>query len=327
MSDRSGIEWTDATWSPVRGCTPVSAGCANCYAARMAHRFSGPGKPYEGLTRDGKWTGEVRLIPELLDQPIRWRKPRRIFVCSMSDLFHEAVPRSLIVSVLHTAALCWAFEKGHTFQILTKRSKRMLELLNDHELEGEITCLDYDGVSASAPWPLPNVHLGVSAENQEMLDRRVPDLLATPAAVRFVSLEPLLGEIDTRTWLNGWCPACGSDGWEGRFPRRNEGTGKPAGSHYCPHCGSNLPNFPTVQRGDYIFNALHWVIVGPETGPGARPCKIEWVRSIVEQCHNSDVPCFVKRVPGYSQDMATWPAWSQVREWPTTTSRTGEKTR
>ena len=304
MSDRSAIEWCDASWSPVRGCAPVSAGCANCYAARMAHRFSGPGKkPYEGLTRDGKWTGEVRLVPKLLYQPLRWRKPRRIFVGSMSDLFHEAVPWDFIDAIFGVMALC----SRHAFQVLTKRPARMRNYLaNSTRHEAVIAAMRLVAGSVEtrwsksqllacyartfqewekleSVWPLPNVHLGISAENQEMLDRRVPDLLATPEAVRFVSAEPLIEELNLRRFF--------------------------AHSIHCAKAHS-------MGNPECRCPRLHWVIVGGESGPGARPCKIEWVRSIVEQCHNSDVPCFVKRLPGYPKDMATWPAWSQVREWP-----------
>jgi len=257
---RTKIEWATDVWNPIRGCSPASSGCTNCFAARMAHRFSGKGKPYEFLTLapngKPKWTGEVRLVPELLDQPLRWRKPRRIFVGSMSDLFHEAVPDEFIVQVLTVAKMA----PRHTFQVLTKRAARLAEF----------------GTRMPCLTTLKNLWLGVSAENQEMLDRRVPDLLATPAAVRFVSLEPLLGSIDLEripasAWGNEW----DTDEFHGCFLSALSGGSKTATPWH-----------------------LNWVIVGGETGPGARPCKIEWVRSIVEQCKTAGVPVFVKQDSG-----------------------------
>ena len=184
MSDRTAIEWTEASWNPVRGCSVVSPGCKNCYAMKMAHRFSGKGGVYEGLTKMSKggpvWTGAARTVPELLDAPLHWKKPRRIFVNSMSDLFHEDVPTDFIAQVF----VVMAEAKRHTFQILTKRAERMQQLLA-HDL-------NYEGPE----WPLPNVWLGVSVEDQVRADERIPLLLQTPAAVRFVSYEPALGPVD-----------------------------------------------------------------------------------------------------------------------------------
>jgi protein gp37 len=186
----TGIQWTDETWNPIRGCSLVSAGCKNCYAMGVAARFSGPGLAYEGLARrrsNGKpqWTGEVRVIESHMNDPLKWRKPRRIFVNSMSDLFHENVSNETILRVWEV------MEKAshHTFQILTKRPARMLDFLGGSS-----------GAGLSAP-PLPNVWLGVSIENQETADERIPLLLQTPAAVRFISAEPLLGPIDISLYL------------------------------------------------------------------------------------------------------------------------------
>lgn len=181
------IEWTDKSWNPVRGCTRVSHGCEHCYAERQAHRFSGSGQPYEGLTEIGpkgpRWNGKIRLVPELLEEPLRWRKPCRVFVNSMSDLFHEAVPDrfiSEVFAVMNTA-------RRHTFQVLTKRPERMLRLGTDQKLI----------------YAMSNVWLGVSVEDQKTADERIPLLLQTPAAVRFVSAEPLLSHIDLSKWLSG----------------------------------------------------------------------------------------------------------------------------
>ncbi|MEQ9325028.1 MAG: phage Gp37/Gp68 family protein [Polyangiaceae bacterium] len=176
MATESKIEWTEVTWNPVRGCRVISPGCTNCYAMKMAHRFSGPDKPYEGLTvltkgRGPRWAGNVRLVPELLSQPLRWRRSRVVFVNSMSDLFHDDVPLDFILKVFATMVKA----DQHTYQVLTKRSDRLLEV--DHEM----------------PW-WQNIWMGVSVENTDYL-HRIEHLRATGAAVKFLSLEPLLGPL------------------------------------------------------------------------------------------------------------------------------------
>src|SRR5690606_2865902 len=231
MGDRSAIEWTEATWNPIVGCSVVSPGCTNCYAMKMPARIermaAGAGKwtHYHGTTHARKasavWTGRLTLAPdEILTAPLRWKRPRRVFVNSMSDLFHEAVPDEWIDRVFAVMALA----PQHTFQALTKRSGRMREYMNGIQskipflgrmplerihleaaahMEGDGGFMDVlkdrgnvYSLYPDAPWPLPNVWLGVSTEDQRRADERVPDLLATPAAVRFVSAEPLLGPID-----------------------------------------------------------------------------------------------------------------------------------
>lgn len=266
MSTGSSIEWTEATWNPVVGCTPVSPGCLNCYAAALAPRLGRMGQEvYVGLTvrRDERhvFNGTVRCLPDRLTGPLRWRKPRRIFVDSMSDLFHEAVPFDFVDRVMAIASMC----PRHTFQILTKRSGRMAEFyarrgvsmsalceMLNHAPKGMTmaqTCLNIkDGT-----WMLPNVWLGVSCENQATADERIPHLLKCPAAVRFLSCEPLIGPIDLR--LN------------------------------------NKPD-DLRTRAPYIG----WVIVGGESGPNSRPCDVAWIRSIVEQCKDAGVPVFVKQL-------------------------------
>lgn len=252
------IGWTDVTWQVTRGCSIVSEGCGLCYAMRQAHRFSGKGRAYEGLTkmtsRGAVWTGEVRLVPDNLDQPFRWRKPRRVFVDSMSDLFHESIPDEYLDKVFATMALT----DKHTYQVLTKRPERMAAYFADEYrwpmIEGAAQKIYHDRTGEDpsmwlAVHDLPNVQLGTSCENQETFDERVAHLLHTPAAVRFLSLEPLLGPIDT---------------WSLRGPG----------------------------------NMFQWVIVGGESGPGARPCEVEWIRSIVEQCRAAEVPVFVKQDSG-----------------------------
>jgi protein gp37 len=176
MGTSTGIEWTDTTWNPVRGCSRVSPGCQNCYAERMAHRFSGPGGPYEGLTIGTKtgprWSGKVTVLPEMLNAPLRWRQPRTVFVNSMSDLFHEGVPDDFIAEVFATMERA----SWHSFQILTKRPARAAELADQ------------------LPWP-SNVWLGTSVESSKYLPR-VQTLRTIPAAIRFLSLEPLLGPLN-----------------------------------------------------------------------------------------------------------------------------------
>lgn len=172
MSAKSKIEWTDATWNPVTGCTKVSEGCRNCYAERMTNRFY-PGRDFS----------EVRLHPARLDEPLHWKKPRRIFVCSMSDLFHKDVPDDFILDVFKRMMLTgW-----HTYMVLTKRPVRMMEFCNKYFHA-----------------PLPAVWLGVTAENQAMADERIPILLQTPAVVRFVSVEPMLEKVNLVECLQGW---------------------------------------------------------------------------------------------------------------------------
>ena len=271
------IEWTDRTWNPTRGCARVSSGCEHCYAERIARRFDRPGGSYEGLTTsNGRWNGQIRLVPEKLEEPLRWRKPSRVFVDSMSDLFHSGVSDEYIEMVFQIMGVA----RQHQFQVLTKRPERMRELLQSFEFQ-EIACeIDTDGGYATLPWPLPNVWLGVSVEDQKTADERVPLLLETPAAIRFLSCEPLLAPLDL--------------GWLWASPHRP---------------------------------AIDWVIVGGESGPGARRCNEGWVRSIVEQSRASDTPCFVKQLgqcwarthgarSRKGADPTEWPPDLRVREFP-----------
>ncbi|TMV49383.1 phage Gp37/Gp68 family protein [Paenibacillus mesophilus] len=204
MSDKTKIEWSDATWNPVTGCSKVSEGCRNCYALTLAERFRGtPGHYFEkGF--------DVTLRPDKLDQPLRWRRPRRIFVNSMSDLFHPDVQDDFIDQVFAVMALC----PQHTFQILTKRPERMAQYLNHSSRKNDIETsahgtsyrisgfgrLDLKDEDYDFQWPLPNVWLGVSVEIQKAADDRIPLLIETPAAVRFLSCEPLLGEVVVPWW-------------------------------------------------------------------------------------------------------------------------------
>lgn len=278
MSGDTSIEWTDSTWNPVRGCTRVSPGCQKCYAERVAARFSGPGLAYEGLARraangEARWTGKVELVEKHLLDPLSWRKPRKIFVNSMSDLFHEDVPEDWIDTIFAVMALA----PRHTFQILTKRPERMQKYLSGPQLRQHVAAacprgwsLSYEG-RILADWPLPNVWLGVSVEDQKRADERIPLLLETPAAVRFLSVEPLLEEVSFR-WAK----------WE---PLWNQPGGNPKGTKHLDG-----------------LRRLDWVIVGGESGPGARPCNVKWIRSIVEQCRKADVACFVKQLGAHYVD-------------------------
>jgi protein gp37 len=289
---QSATEWTDRTWNPVRGCARVSPGCERCYAERQAHRFSGASQPYEGLTVLGKhgprWRGEARFIPSMLDAPLKWREPQRIFVNSMSDLWHQDITNEQIAAVFGVMAAC----PKHTFQVLTKRPDRMNQwfawhekLVRDREWRNErwrlceneaLECLGelLPASGCLAKWPLRNVHIGVSCEDQQRAAERIPLLLETPAAIRFVSAEPLLGELDLEHFMEAECWGdCNCDYLYGYEPgcRRNGGDG-------------------------YLTRKLDWVIVGGESGPGARPCNVDWIRSIVKQCADAGTPCFVKQL-------------------------------
>lgn len=264
MADKSAIEWTDASWNPILGCTAVSPGCDHCYAARDASGRLARLPLYAGLAKAGVFTGEVRLVPERLSQPLRWRKPRRVFVNSMSDLFHDAVPDDYIAQVFRVMAAA----RQHTFQVLTKRHGRMRSLLNSARFD--------------APVAAPNVWLGVSVEDQHWADIRVPALLDTPAAVRWLSCEPLLGPIDLSPWLTDmdW-PPC----WDTHSPGDS--------------CGRCI-------RPD-------WIVAGGESGSGARPMHPDWARSLRDQCAAAGVPFFFKQWGEWcDRDQLHPDVWQQV---------------
>ena len=278
MSDNSSIEWTDATWNPVTGCSVVSPGCTNCYAMGLAGTRLRNHPSRAGLTIDTKagpiWNGEVRLNEQWLTQPLKWKRPRTIFVCAHGDLFHENVPDEWIDRVFAVMALA----PQHTFQVLTKRAKRMREYMVSGRRDAWSIAADPVGdfaplspqeyanrahVRVSVPtkecfrwesvfsrFPLPNVWLGVSAEDQKRADERVPDLLATPAAVRFVSAEPLLGPINF----------------------------EPLWGERAFYVGDAVSGFIDHEP------CIDWIIVGGESGPNARPMHPDWARSIRDQC-------------------------------------------
>lgn len=245
MSAGSKIEWTDATWNPVTGCDHVSPGCDNCYAERIATRF---GRPF---------IGAVECHEDRLDAPLRWRKPRRVFVNSVSDLFHPLVDDLFLARVFAVMSLT----PNHAYQVLTKRQKQ-LRILDDEDWRYKVSLermqlSNAHGIDKGEfVWPLPNVWLGVSVENQRYADLRIPHLLAASAAVRFLSIEPLLGPVSIA---------------------RHLGCADPAHRH----------------RGN--CDRVRWVIVGGESGPGARPMHPQWARTIRDQCVNAGVPYFFKQ--------------------------------
>lgn len=289
MGDNTGIQWTEATWNPIVGCSILSAGCRGCYAMGEAARLERMGvAKYAGLTTATKtgpvWTGEVRLAEDALDQPLRWRRPRTIFVNSMSDLFHERLPEAQIDRVFAVMAL----SPQHIFQVLTKRSALMREYMSDRDTPLRIAEAALrvgrnlpDGhpgwraerwrrsSGAVAPvWPLPNLWVGVSVEDQDSADARIADLLAVPAALRFISAEPLLGPVDIR-WALSRNPMEISAGFLQR-------------GHFSP--------------GMETLRHLDWVIVGGESGPRARSCSVEWIYDLVRQCRGAGVATFVKQL-------------------------------
>lgn len=311
MGQKTGIEWTEATWNPIRGCSRVSEGCRNCYAETVAGRFSGPGQPYEGLiAKGGQWNGQVMVVDHKLNEPCRWSKPRMIFVNSMSDLFHENVPFEYVAAVFAVMAST----PRHTYQILTKRPRRMRDFFawleekadganeryaNSERHQAGVRARqdlrDQGKASLDEPspptemlrglydigapivdkhmdhqarqhhlkqlgqhhwrnWPLHNVWLGVSVEDQATADERIPLLLKTPAAVRWISAEPLLGAVDLSHWL-----------------------------------GAN--ELRDIDGGP----GLDWVVVGGESGTNARPMHPDWPRSIRDQCQAAGVPFLFKQ--------------------------------
>jgi protein gp37 len=298
----TNIEWTDKTWNPTEGCTMAkgseAGGCLNCYAARTALR-----RPASGLAvmRDSgpRWTGKVQLVESRLTAPLHWRTPRRIFVNSMSDLFHERLELKSIAKVYAVIGLSLAHRLGHQYQILTKRPDRRLSLFNREDFWSQVE-QEMDEICGKRGWcspgmpdfPFSNAWEGVSVENFATWDSRAHLLKATPAATRFVSYEPALEDL-----------------------------------------------------GCVDLEGIDWLIVGGESGPGARPFDIQWARTAIEQCKEAGVACFVKqlgRLPFDSRppwqispgtqietplsdrkggDMSEWPEDLRVREFPEVSSR------
>lgn len=237
MAENSKIEWTDATWNPVRGCTKISPGCKHCYAETFAERFRGvSGHPYEqGF--------DLRLVLEKLNDPLAWKKPKRVFVNSMSDLFHEDIPLDYIQRVFDVMNRAY----WHTFQVLTKRADRLARL------------------APFLTWTR-NIWIGTSVENQEQADRRIAYLENVPAAVRFLSCEPLLGDVDLKLSVS--------------------------------FAGGSRE---ITDRG----RAIHWVITGGESGHNARPCHPDWIRGLRDQCQVAGTAFFFKQWGEWEEEMFT----------------------
>lgn len=283
MADHTEIEWTDATWNPITGCSVVSPGCTHCYAMALAGTRLKNHESRNGLTKQVNghhvWTGEVRFNAQWLDQPLRWTRPRRIFVCAHGDLFAEGVPDEWIDQIFAVMALA----PQHTFQVLTKRPERMREYVKALPARSgavgkwaawhwgaQDPDLLNDQVSYVVFSTLPNVWLGVSVEDQRRADERIPILLDTPAAIHWISAEPLLGPVN----LRGWCTAA----WEGDIRRA-------------------IPA-PRIQ----------WVVAGGESGPNARPMHPDWVRGLRDQCAAAGVPFLFKQWGEYAPRRAAEPA-------------------
>ena len=278
MSDKTGIEWTDATWNPVTGCAKVSQGCKHCYAEREWPRMTKLVPAYAG--RDFT---DVRTHGDRLDQPIRWAKRRMIFVNSMSDLFHPAVPDDFIDSVF---GVMWAClygrneQDGHIFQVLTKRADRMRDYFRTDRREAWARSavhhgggIDPDGIwdqTMNYEGPHPRIWLGVSVENQEAADERIPLLLRTPAAVRWISAEPLLGRVDLCEHFGMW--------WNQTMD-----------------CFESVGSRFNRNPNNLAHTAIDWIVVGGESGPSARPMSPDWARSLRDQCAAAGVPFMFKQ--------------------------------
>jgi protein gp37 len=292
----SNIEWTDQTWNPTSGCDRISPGCDHCYALTMAKRLKGMGSAKYQTDGDPKTSGPgfgFAIHGAPIREPLRWKKPRRVFVNSMSDLFHASNPEPN----LHLIFGVMAATPQHTYQILTKRHGRMRALLNDpkfahmtwHRAEKVF------GHTAGWTWPLPNVHLGVSVEDQKWADTRIKALMQTPAAVRFLSLEPLIGPVRL-TRGHAHCP---THDFPGGF------------------CSGPCPDLVLPD----------WAIIGGESGPGARPFDPQWAADLIDDARLAGAAPFVKQLGsvwarannasdskgGNPED---WPAELRVREYP-----------
>jgi protein gp37 len=273
---KTPIEWTrgddgstGASCNPIVGCTECSPGCANCYAARLASTRLRSTWQYKDLAVIGdggvpRWNGEVRFLPERLNEPRHWKKPRRIFVCDMGDLFHEKVHDEWIDQVFAMMVDC----PQHTFQILTKRAERMRDYLRKVSVDQILQHVRGLGAVLAMGNTLPNVWCGVSVENQHFADERIPLLLETPAAVRWISAEPLLGAVNLKLWC-----------------RHRE-----YDDVVCPKCGDVRDR----------HGQLDWVVCGGESGPNARPMHPDWARSLRDQCQGAGVPFFFKQWGAYA---------------------------
>lgn len=293
MGDHTKIEWTDATWNPVTGCALASEGCRHCYAARLAATRMKNHPSRAGLARmnaagEAKFTGEVRFNDEWLDQPLRWRKPRMVFAVAHGDLFYEKVPDEWIDRVFAVMSAC----PQHTFQVLTRRPERAREYLTTPLREYAIIRAIQE-LPASMPFPtpgrwphlpLPNVWLGTSVEDQASAEARIPDLLETPAAIRWLSAEPLLAGLDL----------------ENIRLENGDVLNALTGEIHDPRTGCIVREIA----------ALDWIVVGGESGANARPMQPDWPRQLRDQCARANVPFFFKQwggwLPGQNDAYPNW---------------------
>lgn len=262
------IAYVDETWNPVSGCTKYGVGCQNCYAETIASRFWGKRK-----------FSDIHCHSERLVQPLRWRKPRRILICSMGDLFHELVPFEFINKAWNTIGRC----SRHTFLVLTKRPKIAIKFYRQNP--------EYD----TNELILPNVHLGVTICTQKEADEKIPTLSQIPAAHRWISAEPLLSEIKLPYHRVDYCGVCGEE----QSPKDE-----------CYYCQSDDMRVKRICDFDQV-------VVGCESGPKRRPCKLEWIRLIVQQCKASGIKCFVKQIEingKVEHDISKFPVDLRIRE-------------
>lgn len=309
MADGTKIEWTDATVNAVNGCSVVSPGCTNCYAMRLAGTRLQHHASRAGLTMPTKagpvWTGEVRLNEKALLEPLRWRRPRQIFWNAHGDLFHPAVPDEWIDRCFAVMALT----PQHIHQVLTKRPGRMREYLCRQHRQADVldaasqlpASREQMVAAHVAAWPPPNIWLGTSVEDQARADERIPHLLATPAAVRWLSCEPLLGPVDLEPWL-AWRDGVELPNGDTWGCHECDGSGYLDGCETCPKDKAHFDceEGPTGRDGAPDWMVCHrvtldWVVVGGESGPGARPMHPDWGRSLRDQCAAAGVPFFFKQ--------------------------------
>lgn len=294
MGDKTAISWVKnpdgsqgATWVPLTGCTPASEGCRRCFAARLASTRLSKVPAYAGLTKDGKWTGEVRLLPERLDQPWRWRKPRGIFLADMADLFHPNVPDHFVARCFAIMQMC----QRHTFYVLTKRAERLASWTNEWNTEKCGEALFEHGphlrvisdkthervwrdIVPPLQWPPPNVVVGVTVENQKWAERRIPHLLKAKAALRFISCEPKLGDIGFSGKRMEWLtPLKDYDPGLNRTPR------------------------------------IDWVIIGGMNDVDADEFDIDGARSLIRQCQDAETSVFLKQLGSrpVEHEPSKWP--------------------
>lgn len=319
MADNTKIEWTDATWNPVTGCSVVSPGCTHCYAMKLAGTRLRHHPSRAGLTIDSKtgpvWNGAISINWQWFDQPLSWTRPRTIFVCAHGDLFHDGVGQDVIAQV-YGIMIAAHHLHGHRFQVLTKRIERARELLNSAEFwdivnadagmhvmarvdpldrrrdDARATCENYGPDN-----PPPGIWLGTSVEDQRRADERVPHLLATPASVRFLSCEPLLGRVDLRSIKAPRQPDEPDLDIDWRFDALE------VGGYYWFDC---CDGYTDGGDGPYRDHRIDWVIAGGESGANARPMHPDWARSLRDQCASATILGDDAPVPFFFKQWGEW---------------------